>query len=480
MFKKGDKFPRDIDATRVERYQLNKELFRGEHFEVSQIYRDVVRRINRVVGNFDEVISFPVLLNYHRLLSVKMADLVCGEYPTITGATEEQTARLNDLRDMDGVDFDDKLYATTIDVSRYGDAVWRIYLDEFGKRTFTVWDPVEWFPDIAEDGTKRILRHNLCWKENRGKDVFNPDYYLHVQTHSTQANEIGYYIYRVYKMDSMGSIIMNLVSEERVSTGLDICAVQHVRAFSTSDTAFGYDDYLQLDSILSEIFARIGQISVILDKHADPNITGPASMLSVDEETGEFYLKTGKFFATSPGESPPQYMVWEGQLNAAFKQLELLINQLYIISEMGAAILGGKDGSSQAISGTAMRFKLASPLAKARRLTNSLTLKIRRLLSALAGDIEVKDISVVWSDGLPNDPKELFELIKLATGAEAFMPISKALVEYLGKSVDEAKEWVAEIEKQSINTSGVNHPGPQDGTGVNPQQSTSETGMNNY
>lgn len=480
MFKVGDKFPLDEDKDRIERYQLNKALFKGDHFEASEIYRETARRIKRVIGNFDDIISFPVLLNYHRLLSIKMADLVCGEYPTITGANADQSEQVDEIRSDLAVDFDTKLYATVIDVSRYGDAVWRIFKDEFGKKTFTVWDPAEWFPEVAQDGTNRILRHNLCWKENKGKDVFNPDWHLHVQTHSCLPGELGYYIYRVFKLDQYGNYIRAEVSSEKVNTGLDVCGVMHLRSFMTSDTAYGYDDYIQLDSILSEIFARIGQISIILDKHADPNISGPASMLSVNPVTGEYYLETGKFFATSPGETDPKYMVWEGQLDAAFKQLELLINQLYIISEMGAAILGGKDGSSQAISGTAMRFKLASPLAKARRITNSIALPVKRLLSALADGIEVKDISVVWADGLPDDPKELFELMKLATGAEAFMPISKALVEYLGKSEKEAAEWLAEIEEQKVKTEGVNHPGPQDGTGVNTSKAASETGLISY
>jgi hypothetical protein len=328
----------------------------------------------------------------------------------------------------------------------------------------------------------------LCWKENRSKDVYNPDWYLHTQIHSTRKANVGMYDYRVYKMDAFGGTIGPRVSSVREKTGLSICAVQHLKAFSVSNGVYGYDDYMPIDSILAEIMTRVGQISVILDKHADPNITGPVSMLSVDTDTGEYKLKTGKFFAVSPGEDQPSYMVWDGALEAAFKQLELLINQLYILSEMGAALLGGADSGSQAVSGTAMRFKMVNPLAKARRIANSLTRPVRTLFSTLSGSLEVKNISVFWADGLPDDPRENIELVKLATGATEMMPLETAIVEYFGRSNEEALEWIAKIKKQKEEAQALlektveedtdpNKPGPQDGTGVNPAKKGSNTGL---
>ena len=60
-----------------------------------------------------------------------------------------------------------------------------------------------------------------------------------------------------------------------------------------------------IDSLVVELMTRMAQISNILDKHADPSITGPVSMLSKDEN-GELYFKKGKFYAYTPGETPPQ------------------------------------------------------------------------------------------------------------------------------------------------------------------------------
>lgn len=492
----GQMFPPVCEVHRIERYCQNAMLFDGDHFDDPRfrkhdsipvagisLYLQCAERISQVVGNFDDIISFPTLLNYQRLMTLKMADLVCGEYPSITTDTPEKNDAIKDVRD--DADFDAKLFSTVIDISRYGDAIWRIYLDEDENKTFTCWDPCQWFPIVKQDGTNSIIQHCLCWRENKSLDVEKPDWRLHVQIHGCRKADAGKYEQREYQLASNGETILAMLSSTVVNTGLDVCAVMHLKSFSTTNSIYGYDDYLPVDSILAEIMARIGQISGILDKHADPNITGPASMLKVDPKTGEYRLETGKFFAVSQGENYPEYMTWDGQLTSAFKQLEILINQLYILSEMGAALLGGQDGSSQAISGTAMRFKMVNPLAKARRISNSLTKPVRILFSTLCEGIDSKSISVFWADGLPEDPRENIENCKLATGEEHLMPLENGIMEYLGRSNAEAIAWVQSIrklqaEKQASAMGATNHPGPQDGTGVNPAKKGSETGLTNF
>lgn len=521
----GKQFPPSAERERIIRYHQNARLFDGDHFddpefrsripagvsaEVSvSLYQKCAERISRVVGNWDDVVSFPTLLNYQRLMTLKVADLVCGEHPTISGVTSQENAAIKDVRDTS--DFDAKLYATVIDISRYGDAIWRVYKDYDGKMNFTPWDPTQWYPVVRQDGTNSISHHCLCWIENRSSDAYRPDYHLHAQIHSVE--KPGFYTYKVFRLDTDGSNIKELESTTEVKTGLDQCAVQHLKAFTATNSVYGYDDYMPLDSILAEIMTRVGQISAILDKHADPNITGPVSMLKMNEKTGEYELEAGKFFAVSPGEEKPEYMTWDGQLSSAFKQLEFLINQLYILSEMGAALLGGQDGSSQAISGTAMRFKMVNPLAKVRRIANSLTRPVRQLFSVLSKTAEVDEsdlegasqpeaqeltlpipyrkISVFWADGLPDDPRENIELCKLATGATKMMPLEKGIMEYFGRSNEEALQWIEAIHKETEENAllqasstteedNPNKPGPQDGTGVNPAKKGSDTGLKSF
>lgn len=502
----GQMFPPTSEVPRLTRYMQNAALFNGDHFGdpvlrtrdgVNELPVDVflksAEKISQVIGNFDEVISFPTLLNYQRLMSLKMADLICGEYPSISGVTPDDNAAIRRVRDS--TNFDDKLYSTVLDISRYGDAIWRMYWDDNEEiDTFTCWTPTQWFPIVAQDGTNTIMQHCLAWRENKSLDADNPDWRLHVQVHGTSKADAGHYMQYEFKLDDDGKTIKERLHAIEVPTGLSRCAVFHLKAYTVTNSVYGYDDYMNIDSILAEIMARVGQISAILDKHAAPNITGPVSMLTLNPATGEYTLGSGTFYAVAPGDEQPRYMTWDGQLSSAFKQLEFLVNQLYILSEMGAALLGGQDGSGTAISGTAMRFKMVNPLAKARRVANAMTRPVRYLFASLCTDptVDVDGISVFWADGLPDDPRENIENCKLASGETKLMPHEVAIMEYFGRSNEEALQWIEKIKQETAqNMAAVgedsqnasddpNKPGPQDGTGVNPLRKGSTTGLNDF
>lgn len=105
---------------------------------------------------------------------------------------------------------------------------------------------------------------------------------------------------------------------------------------NTSDTCWGHDEYAPMDPILAEIWARLGQVAIILDKHARPDMYGDISMF-VQNKTGQWKLNTGRGegYPVPPGGLAPGYITWDGQLSACFNELDLLLKQLYKVSEMG-------------------------------------------------------------------------------------------------------------------------------------------------
>lgn len=449
----GKPYPPKCEANRILRYQENAKLFSNEQFGDNvgpyhnTLYEACLTRIGECVPGFSQGCVFPVVLNYQRAVSLKTADLVCGEAPIITGKDPNDTEEITLIRET--TDFNSKLYSTVLDLSRYGDAIWRVFKNEdTNKGDFTLWDPGEWFPIVRDDGTLREKLHVICWRVNIGTEE-SPIWELRVQIHDK-----GSYEERAYSMDEAGGTIGSLKTQgNRVSTGLKGNAIIHLRNIQTSSTVYGYDDYMPIDSLLSEILTRIGQISKILDVHASPAMSGPASMLELDPKTGKRYLKAGKFFAVNPGEEPPEYLTWDGQLSAAFQELEVLFQQLYMLSELGEALLGTMGNGGQAISGTAMRFKLANPLIKARRVANGMTLKVKQLVAAISelGFKNITDdvISVEWEDGLPDDPREMAETAKLVTGADQLMPREVAISEFFDKTSSEATDWVRRIDKEA-------------------------------
>lgn len=504
----GKLFPPDCERERIRRYKQNIKIFDNEHWTLeNDIYLEASKRIQRIIGNFDSYISFPVLYNYQRLIALKTADLVAGEFPTITYSSDEGNAAIQEIRY--DTDFENNLYATVLDLSRFGDAIWRKYkIEGENRNTYCNWMPTEWFPIVSQDGTFTEKAHVLAWPVCVDPEKLK--YELHAQVH-----EKGFYTkyrfaftlqyfepdasrpYPYNTSGSMGIIGRMLEKPKRVNTGFKDNAVMHLRPYKVNGTVYGRDDFMVIDSLVVELMTRMAQISNILDKHADPSITGPVSMLSKDEK-GELYFKKGKFYAYTPGETPPQYLTWDGQLDSAFKQCEEIINQLYVLSEMGAALLGANDGGSQAVSGNALRLKMVNPLAKVRRISNNLTKPVTILFADISerGYDEVldrKNISVVWKDGLPNDPREQAELIKLLTGEAKIMPLVKALEQHLNLSHEEALKWVEMLKKvtepeepedENSEDEEVGDKGPGSKTGVNPMKKGSnltphKTGSNN-
>ena len=105
--------------------------------------------------------------------------------------------------------------------------------------------------------------------------------------------------------------------------------------------------------------------------------------------------------------------------------------------------------------------------------------------------IPYRKISVFWADGLPDDPRENIENCKLASGETKMMPLEKAIMEFFGRSQEEALNWIEKIHaetkiNQDVTSHGTgseddpNKPGPQDGTGVNPARKGSTTGLNDF
>ena len=82
--KEGKPFPPLCEKPRLHKYLDNEVIFANDCWSLhNDVFNQAAARITRVIGNFESYISFPVLFNFQRLLSLKTADLVAGEYPTI-------------------------------------------------------------------------------------------------------------------------------------------------------------------------------------------------------------------------------------------------------------------------------------------------------------------------------------------------------------------------------------------------------------
>ncbi|MDE6725698.1 MAG: phage portal protein [Ruminiclostridium sp.] len=402
----GAEYPPTAEKERIESYKTNEKLFRTKHSEVyQQFFEELTTRLH-----LDKADKIRTILNYHQLLSKKTADFVCSEPPTIE--TEDDTDELS--RRLEKMQWARKLYEGIIDISRYGNAVFKFV----GQRV-TVVDPKYWFPIVDPADLKEIVGHIIAYPTEIDSDGKPTQLYVEI-------HDIGRIETRLYKFDSDKGTIGNLISSKYSLSGIpDDFAVQILSNVTESGSIYGIDDYSAINSLISSIMWRIQRIDTVLNKHSEPSVSGPSSALTWDERFQRYYLDFGKFFARESSDQPDvKYITWDGNLTSAFQEIEMLMDQLYIISEMGQAFALGKDGGGES-SGTALKLRLISPRIKAARIVANNDATVKRIISIFAElngiKLDYDNLQLHWKDGIPVDEREQIEMLQIATGGKPVM-----------------------------------------------------------
>lgn len=448
----GQQFPPKSESARLEMYRHNHALFENKQAEV---YAEAFKRIERVVGNFEEVVSFPVIANYQKLITLKLVDLLLGEEPKVVAGEDGSNEQKSADTIKKNTDYVNKFYQAMIDLSRYGDGLVTVG-KEGDKGQIDVSQPPVWFPVADPTNIKRILYHVLAWGVNVGTED-KEDWRLYVHIHERGFVEKREYVVQKTRGFSSYFITKMIKGGFKERTPFkDEFAVIQIPNVITSDRIHGMDDYSDIDSIISELLVRLGQIARILDKHASPNLTGPMTALERNED-GKWVLKMGNYFPRDGKEDPEvKYVTWDGHLDANFKMIEQLINLLHAISETGGQLLGDKNEEGGALSGTALRFKLVSPLSKVKRIALRLRPAMEKaivLCSQIGGkdivDLSNAPISITFMDGLPNDPKEEAEIMASRTGNKATMSVKRAVMMFDGLSEEDAENELKMIQDET-------------------------------
>ncbi|WP_246147094.1 phage portal protein [Bacillus massilioanorexius] len=256
-------------------------------------------------------------------------------------------------------------------------------------------------------------------------------------------------------------IIRKLQTEkETVLTGINEPLIVHVPNFSTDDDWQGIDDISENETIFAEIDNRLAKIAEILDKHSDPAMAVPQGSL-IEDERGEpiFHVGRDKIFEVeSKNEVIPQYITWNGQLDAAFRELDVLLDHLLIVSELPPVALGKTDSGTSGSSGFAIKWRMNSLLAKINRkrqyydkaLKYVLTIaqKLEHVNAETKPNYEVTIPKIKFQDGLPNDELETANITSIRTGGKATQSQLSAIMEVHGYTEEQARIELARIEAE--------------------------------
>jgi hypothetical protein len=463
---KGKPWPPVSEVERITRCVQNEQLFMGEH---QKVYLTLLHLFSDHTAEYNKIIS---IFNFHKRLSTLWADFLFGETPKASASEQPEAPEQQYLNSfINRNQYWLLQHARQIDVSRFGQGVIEAYYD--GERcNLQLVHPTKYFQIGGPDG---VTAHVVAWLDPPKEGISK----LNVRVHRPGEVET-----RQYEVSSAGKIVSDALSTNIVSTGVNRPLISVIGNTFTSSIECS-DDYRDIDPIIKRIEARLTRVGRILDVHAEPFLVLPefSGAFHRDEHTGKVvYDSKLKVFELPKEGMQPQYITWDGQLAAAFNEIDALMRQLYIVSETCEACFEPAKLGAQ-VSGTALRLMLFVPLKKVERLKLAADPVIKSELQLFAdferakgvdGAVPIGDVSIQWQDGLPNDFRETVQnvtllktqgliwdemALKLLFGLEG-QALQEALDKLHGTAPQAARQGAATAE-----TAGpiVALPGPEEG-----------------
>lgn len=490
LIKVGEQFPPIDSIERLSRYDRMRKLFEGNPLEVYERATEILKDSPHAA----QLRKLYIAVNLADILATKPADLLVGDPPNYESgeddASPEQVA-LNQY--VEENDLNQLIHESATSNGYRGDAWIKTrfgYMQDYSELTrfgldlpddATMEPIIEHvdancvFPETSNGNIKRFKAVNIAtveWVAARKQDI--P--YLNVERHIP-----GYIQYKRYRMrpsdliTQFGTPIQTFDIEEEVdtgrknplvATGLPHIPVFHVPYKSVDNEWEGIGGLEKIESKLAAINDRLVQIDFILWKHADPTAYGP-DLEGVSGNTVQF---GGKYIPTTKEDVIPGYMTWNAQLDAAFKELDLLISAVFIMSEtpqwlFGTTMAGGGQGGTGTshTDGGAIKARFMPIISKVRRIRNHYDRAIRdALYTCYLFDKEFGDYKgateypfIEWSDGLPKDDLVEAEIAAIRTGGKATLDVQSSIKRMDGVDDGKANEIVRRISEDDERTMGT-------------------------
>jgi hypothetical protein len=440
LFKPGEYYPPVGHEERIERYRKNKLIFEGKH---SIAFDDL---IDQVTDNQTNLIYISV--NLPKLICNKSADFLFGETPTFSaGKNDDSSEQLAIERLVDDNHLNITNYESAVGNSYRGDSFYKIrWGQKYNGLLPKSADPfrimiqpqkAEYvFIEFLPGDSKAPLAYHIAYPqivEGTGDE----EWVLNVESHYPGLIKYSSFSMTPFRTSSAENKVLEWKIEEEledvredIETGVSDPLIVHIPNYSTDDDFFGTDDLTENESLFFEINNRLTKIAEILDKHSDPAMAVPQGTLGEDENGQPiFHAGRDKMFEVSDKEQVPKYITWDGQLEAAFRELELLLDQVLTVSEIPPVALGKTDSGTSGSSGLSIKWRMNSLLSKINRKRQyydkglkQVILLAQKLEHAKLGKdklgYEVTAPKIKFKDGLPDDELEQSTIANTQTGGK--------------------------------------------------------------
>jgi Phage portal protein, SPP1 Gp6-like len=495
LFEVGKQFPPEDSIERIAKYMRGKKIYEGKQWEVYERAYELLKD----TPQGEQLRKLYIAVNLVDILVTKPSDLLVGEAPQFeSGSSDDSVEQVAVNRIVEENDLVTQMHEVTTASGYRGDSWIKIrygYRQDFSAltelgvdipedaETMPIIEPVTSlvFPEFAKGSTKQLKAVNIAWVEwVETKKSEIP--YLNVERHLP-----GYIIYERYLLQQYeggvdtqhGVPVQILRIQEKVATGRDNdvvitgvseLLVRHIPYKATDDSLFGTSGIEKIEGLLGAINDRITQIDYILWKHADPTAYGPEL-----ESGGSGGARFGGRYIPITKEDPtPGYMTWNAQLDAAFKELDLLIGLVFQMSEtpqwlFGTTLAGdnkGGTGTSHTDSG-AIKARFMPILSKVKRIRMHVDKAYRdaiwlamKLENYANEDVDGFESyapiypTISWKDGIPRDEKELAEIMQIRTGGKATIDVTSAVKKMDEVDDEKASEIISRIDGDETRVNG--------------------------
>ena len=441
------KFPYPSQINRLDSYYTNNRLLEGDHFDAFALQGG---------SEFSERYSQLryITCNFAGLVSKVIADILFGEEVQII--TKNNQEWLEDLMFKNQMKMQN--YESAMSNSAKGDALYKIRIEDKEIYIDDI-NPAIYFPHLdAGNPRKKPTVEELDWTETIGKTK-----YLIREIHSP-----GFVNTQVNELDDKGNIDIEVTVDEynkiagtnyvaSVETGITKNLLIHIPNYRYSGKYFGISDYVDINNLMFALNNRMTKIDNILDKHSDPILAVPEGVLDEDGKVKKEAF--GMIEVTDEG-GKPEYIVWNASLDVAFKEIDKLVEFLYMFSETSPDVLGL--GKGQAESGRALKIRLLRTLAKRNRkqlyydqgLKEALMIaqEISKAKGYTVNGNKAKDEPTIphlkWADGVVDDAYENTQIegMKIESGLTSkkrsimkLEGVEEAGVEEIIKEIDSEK-----------------------------------------
>jgi hypothetical protein len=490
-FQPGEEFPPLKDRERISKYKRLKKLFQGKQAEVYER----ASKLLKDTPHADQLAQLYIAVNIADIIVTKVPDLLVGEPPSFESGLPDNSDQQRALnRYVEENDLVKLIHESATGNGYRGDAWLKVRYDyrhdfsEVLKIGGSIPDDIMMEPIIehvnAESVFPETSRGNV--KNFKAVNIATVEYvvtqksevpFLNVERHIP-----GYILYERYSLIEfeggvdtrfgyplqvykIGERVATGREEDIVETDVPHLLVHHIPYKSVDDDWEGIGGLEKLETLLAAINDRLVAIDYVLMKNSDPTAYGP----ELDSGSGDGQVRlSGAYIPVTKEDVAPGYMDFSGQLNSAFKELEVLISLVFQIAETPQWLFGTVLGENAGGTGTshtdsaAIKARFMPILSKIKRVRTHYDKAIRdalwscQLLDIEHGDKAFEAVypTIAWQDGIPRNAKEEAEIMQIRTGGKPTIDVQSAIKRQDSVDDEKATEIISRIEQDEKNANG--------------------------